>query len=40
MQFVVDNILFIAIAFVSGGMLLWPLVQRPAPRSTVSARPA
>ncbi len=28
MQFVVDNLLFIAIAFVSGGMLLWPMVQR------------
>jgi rhodanese-related sulfurtransferase len=27
-QFIVDNIVLIAIAFVSGGMLLWPFVAR------------
>ena len=27
MQFFLDNIFLIAIAFVSGGMLLWPLVK-------------
>ena len=30
MQFIVDNIVLIAIAFVSGGMLLWPFVMRRA----------
>ena len=27
MQFLVDNIFLIAVAFASGGMLLWPLVK-------------
>ena len=30
MKFLIDNIVLIAIAFVSGGMLLWPLVARRA----------
>lgn len=28
MKFIIDNITIIAIAFVSGGMLLWPVLQR------------
>jgi rhodanese-related sulfurtransferase len=28
MKFVMDNIFLIVIAFVSGGMLLWPMVRR------------
>lgn len=27
-KFVIDNIYIVAVAFVSGGMLLWPLVKR------------
>lgn len=27
MQFLIDNVFLIAIAFISGGMLLWPLVR-------------
>lgn len=27
MQFFIDNVFLIAIAFISGGMLLWPLVR-------------
>ncbi len=30
LNFVTENIFLIAIAFVSGGMLIWPLVQRRA----------
>lgn len=30
MKFVMDNIFLIAIAFVSGGMLVWPLLRRGA----------
>lgn len=30
MKFFIDNIYLIAVAFVSGGMLLWPLVRRGA----------
>ena len=27
MQFLIDNVFLIAIAFISGGMLLWPLIR-------------
>jgi rhodanese-related sulfurtransferase len=30
MQFIQNNLLLIAVAFISGGMLLWPLVRRSA----------
>ncbi len=30
MQFIIDNILLIAVAFVSGGMLVWPLLRNRA----------
>ena len=30
MQFFIDNILLIAVAFISGGMLLWPLLRNRA----------
>ena len=30
MKFVMDNIFLVAIAFVSGGMLVWPLLRRGA----------
>lgn len=28
MQFIIDNILWVSVAFVSGAMLLWPLVRQ------------
>lgn len=36
MQFFVDNIFLIAVAFVSGAMLLWPLVRARAGGPTVT----
>lgn len=30
MQFLIDNVFLIAIAFISGGMLVWPLVRNRA----------
>ena len=36
MQFFIDNALLIAIAFISGGMLLWPLVRGRASGPSVS----
>jgi rhodanese-related sulfurtransferase len=35
-KFVLDNIFLIAIAFVSGGMLVWPLVNRQLAGATVN----
>ena len=35
MKFVTDNIFLIAIAFVSGAMLLWPLINRQLAGATV-----
>ena len=36
MKFVLDNIFLIAVAFVSGAMLVWPLVRRGAGGSSVN----
>ena len=36
MQFFIDNILLIAVAFVSGGMLVWPLIKAKAGGSALS----
>ena len=36
MQFLIDNIFIIAVAFVSGGMLVWPLVNRQLAGATVN----
>lgn len=36
MQFFIDNIFLIAIAFISGGMLLWPLVRARAAGPSVT----
>jgi rhodanese-related sulfurtransferase len=36
LKFFVDNILLIAVAFVSGAMLLWPLVRRGAGGASVN----
>jgi rhodanese-related sulfurtransferase len=36
MKFIQDNIFLIAIAFVSGAMLVWPLVRRGAGGATVN----
>ncbi|MCZ8104542.1 MAG: rhodanese-like domain-containing protein [Burkholderiaceae bacterium] len=36
MKFVTENIFLIVIAFVSGGMLLWPLVNRSLAGATVN----
>ena len=36
MQFFIDNALLIAVAFVSGGMLLWPLLRSRAAGPAVS----
>lgn len=36
MKFVIDNIFLIAIAFVSGAMLVWPLVRRSAGGASVN----
>lgn len=36
MQFFIDNIVLIAVAFISGGMLLWPLLRARAAGPSVS----
>ncbi|MFN5882181.1 MAG: rhodanese-like domain-containing protein [Burkholderiales bacterium] len=36
MQFLIDNLFIIAVAFVSGGMLVWPLVNRQLAGATVN----
>jgi rhodanese-related sulfurtransferase len=36
MKFFIDNIYLIAVAFVSGGMLLWPVVRRGAAGASVN----
>lgn len=36
MQFILDNVFLIAIALISGGMLLWPMVKGRAGGSTLS----
>lgn len=36
MNFVTDNIFLIVVAFVSGGMLLWPLINRQLAGATVN----
>ena len=36
MQFLIDNIFIIAVAFVSGGLLVWPLVNRQLAGATVN----
>jgi rhodanese-related sulfurtransferase len=35
-QFLIDNIFLIAIAFISGGLLVWPLVRNRAAGASVS----
>lgn len=40
LQFFIDNALLIAVAFVSGGMLVWPLVRGGASGSAVSTSEA
>jgi hypothetical protein len=35
-QFLIDNLFIIAVAFVSGGMLVWPLVNRQLAGATVN----
>ena len=37
MQFIIDNIFLIAIAFISGGMLVWPLIQKSAAGPALSS---
>jgi rhodanese-related sulfurtransferase len=36
MKFLTDNFLYISLLFVSGGMLLWPLIQRRNQGATVN----
>jgi rhodanese-related sulfurtransferase len=36
MKFLTDNFLYISLLFVSGGMLLWPLIQRRSQGATVN----
>jgi len=36
MQFLIDNVFLIAVAFVSGGLLVWPLVRERAAGPAVS----
>lgn len=40
MQFFIDNALLIAVAFVSGGMLVWPLVRGGAGSSSIGTAEA
>ncbi len=36
MKFLTDNLLYIGLMFVSGGMLLWPIIQRRSQGATVN----